>query len=227
MKRSHSQLTNPIINDLHANGYVKITNGINIPSNIFAEIKNQVDKRGRSIFNHHETQSQNDHKRLQCNIWTKTKRMKNFIDGLNAYLTQNINPTLSISKWVILHSKPRCQDQASHCDYIEPEKMSEIADHFIPLAVLVSLMAETQIHVWPKSHLITEEMEPIERQIIIMNEGDIFVFRGDVVHAGSSYEENNYRLHAYMDSELVPRLPNRTWEIKRHASELMRKKIEI
>lgn len=62
----------------------------------------------------------------------------------------------------------------------------------------------------------------IERLTLNIDCSDIVIFRGDLVHAGSGYENENYRLHAYMDSPKVPRTINRTWLIAKHANDLMK-----
>ena len=38
---------------------------------------------------------------------------------------------------------------------------------------------------------------------IIYNTGDVFVFRGDFVHAGASFEEDNSRIHIYFDNKKI------------------------
>jgi len=45
----------------------------------------------------------------------------------------------------------------------------------------------------------------------------MFIFRGDLVHAGAGYNDENIRLHVYLDSYLCPREPNRTYIISKHA----------
>jgi|LakMenEpi03Aug12_release.lakeMendotaPanAssembly.Ray.scaffolds.fasta_scaffold5816299_1 hypothetical protein len=54
----------------------------------------------------------------------------------------------------------------------------------------------------------------IKKEIKKLNKGDIFIFRGDLVHAGSSYKKSNIRLHCFLDSSLVHRDSNRTWKVK-------------
>ena len=227
MKRSYSQIEKSITSKLHTDGYVCVPSAITIPTNVYDEIILQADKKAHPIFNHHETRSKNDRKRKQTNVSMKKKFMDDFLFDVNKYLVENINSNLSVNNWVILHSKPGCGDQATHCDDALPGTMTNIDDEYIPLAVLVSLMPNTKIHVWPKSHHITNQSRPIKRRTIEMNSGDIFIFRGDLVHAGSSYDIDNYRLHAYMDSPYAPRILNRTWLIDRHADDIVKKTIII
>lgn len=81
-----------------------------------------------------------------------------------------------------------------------------------------SIANNTKFVLWPNSirlmalHVeLIETMEPIKKQVIILNKGDILYFRGDLVHAGAAYAEDNYRIHCYLDSDKVPRPANRTW----------------
>jgi ectoine hydroxylase-related dioxygenase (phytanoyl-CoA dioxygenase family) len=53
----------------------------------------------------------------------------------------------------------------------------------------------------------------INCKVIEINKGDVLVFRADLVHAGSDYDEENIRLHLYLDSPYVKREPNKTWVI--------------
>jgi hypothetical protein len=85
-------------------------------------------------------------------------------------------------------------------------------------------MPETRLTVWPRSikklNLSPSELlelEPIRPITVSLQPGDIAVFRADLVHAGSSYENENIRIHGYLDTKAVPRLPNGTYIIHRHA----------
>ena len=226
MKRLYSQST-PDEPQLHIDGYIHLKNIIDISVNIYNEIVRQADKKAKPIFNHHETRVKNDMKRKQTNISTNKKE---FISTINNYLTQNVNRNLSISPWVVIKSLRGCGDQASHQDFIPTQDLLNVDEEFMPLAVLIALMPNTKIHVWPKSINIhksnkSNNLKPIKRLTVTMDEGDLFIFRADCVHAGSSYDIENYRLHAYMDSPHVLRDPNRTYLINRHADEKIRKTI--
>ena len=53
------------------------------------------------------------------------------------------------------------------------------------------------------------------RHTLQLDAGDVCFFRGDLLHAGASYTKQNVRMHAYLDSELAPRMPGRTWLLSR------------
>ena len=38
-----------------------------------------------------------------------------------------------------------------------------------------------------------------------LNAGDVFVFRGDLLHAGGEYVKRNIRVHCYVDSPCAPK----------------------
>jgi len=90
--------------------------------------------------------------------------------------------------------------------------------------MLVSLQNNTRLNVWPESiNLINKNADCLEniKQIycktINLDKGDIIIFRADLVHSGASYEEENNRIHCYLDSNTVHRNPNKTFRIHKHA----------
>jgi len=45
---------------------------------------------------------------------------------------------------------------------------------------------------------------------LALNAGDVVVFRGDLVHAGATYEKRNVRLHVSLDVEDIAQSANST-----------------
>jgi len=213
---------------LHTDGYVHIKNIFDIPDSIHKELVSQIDKKSSAIFNHNESKTTNDRKRRQIKLKIKSKRMIDFIAVINKYLT-SINPNLTVNDWIIIKSLSKCTDQAAHCDYAQVGDILKTADEQMPLSVLVAIEPETKLHVWPKSIRSCKSIKTksINRSTVTMNTGDIVVFRDDLVHAGSGYSNQNYRLHAYMDSPKVPRISNRTWLIAKHADQRMKDMIIV
>jgi len=228
MKRSFAQI-GPYTDKLHIDGYIHIKKAFKIPKTVLNECISQADKKSSAIFNHNETISKNDKKRKQTNLSIKKQYMKSFIDKVNDYLKINVNSNLNINNYVIIKSLPKCHDQAAHCDYAQVGNILNVSNDFMPLSVLIALQPKTKLHVWPKSiHNKNKQMPKyIDKLTVEMNSGDMIIFRGDLVHAGAGYDEENYRLHAYMDSQKVPRIHNRTWLIMKHADEEMKKRIRI
>lgn len=207
---------------LHIDGYTIFKNAVNVSSDVLQEIIMRSHKAG-PIFNYNETNSRNDNKRRQVTLNTRntSKVLKQFLQTINEFVETKLETNnFKQSSWVIIHSRQNCQDQAAHSDYIPDRSLTEASDEQMPLAILVSLMPNTKLNVWPKSiklatdrnDLILDKINgPIECVVAELDVGDILVFRGDLIHAGSSYSKDNYRLHSYLDSLFVKRTPNRTW----------------
>ncbi len=152
--------------------------------------------------------------------------MKAFLRSLNQFISENVIYNHKISNWVVIHSRPGCQDQAAHCDYIPDLPLAAASDEQMPLSAIVALMPDTRLNIWPGSIKIStlnsrliEHVKPIQKTIVKLNSGDMLIFRGDLVYAGSSYEKDNYRLHAFLDSPHVSRKRNRTWTITDHTED--------
>jgi hypothetical protein len=79
----------------------------------------------------------------------------------------------------------------------------------------VALQDGTTLDVWPGA-LTTEPGRwpaSIPRCQVRLQAGDVLLFRGDLVHAGSAYNAANVRLHCYLDAADVSRPPDMTWFI--------------
>lgn len=228
-KRTFSEVSQN--NDsLHKVGYKVYRSAISIPKPILDEVIKKSAK-APAIFNHNESMK-NDRKRRQMTLSANktSKAMKAFLQSLNQFIKENISENLKPNAWVTIHSRPGCQDQAAHSDYVPDCSLTAASDEQMPLAVLVAMMPGTKLNAWPGStNLVTmseselKRIKPIQCKEETLNPGDILVFRGDFVHAGSGYDEDNYRLHAFLDSEFVPREPNRTWLIHSHGGQEIRR----
>lgn len=78
--------------------------------------------------------------------------------------------------------------------------------------------------VWPAEHMRVherltsgEKWRPIvDRHQVHLTIGDVLIFRGDAVHAGSAYPTKpNMRLHCYIDSPLLRRPKNKTYILEK------------
>ena len=218
---------------LHSDGYIIFKNAIDVNDEILEELKSQINKKANIIFNRNEFTGKNDRKRLQCDLNYTEQFMGRFIDQITEFINGKINnDVLTFNNWAILHSKKGCNRQAPHTDYVADDQFIKSMTYankknkgLIPLLVLISVMPETYLNIWEKSiGLITTEKENfkdrprIESKKLILNKGDIVIFRADLVHAGSDYDKENIRLHVYLDSPIIDRTPNRTWLIHKHAN---------
>lgn len=55
-----------------------------------------------------------------------------------------------------------------------------------------------------------------EREVVELDAGDVFVFRGDLIHCGAEYTGLNIRIHVYIDSPAAPqrRDPDETYMVQ-------------
>ena len=67
-----------------------------------------------------------------------------------------------------------------------------------PCGVLFAIEPNTKISILGKGEVYLES-------------GDCLVFEGDCVHAGSSYDYDNIRIHTYLDVIEIKRDKNATW----------------
>lgn len=218
---------------LHSDGYIIFKNAIDVRDEILEELKSQVNKKVSIIFNRNELTGKNDRKRLQCDLNYKEQFMEKFIEQISEFINGKINDDrLTFNNWTILYSKQGCQRQAPHTDYVADDQFIKSMTYanqknkgLIPLLVLISVMPETYLNIWEKSiGLITTEQvdfkdrPKIESKKLMLNKGDIVIFRADLIHAGSDYDKENIRLHVYLDSPIIDRRPNMTWLIHKHAN---------
>lgn len=98
---------------------------------------------------------------------------------------------------VLIHSKPGCKRQQWHTDY-KPQAIKKLRKK--PLGVLLALTDNTLFDTPEKQYT--------------MKCGDMLIFDGDEVHAGSSYENENTRFHMYVDTPTHTRIENKTYFAK-------------
>jgi len=143
----------------------------------------------------------NDKKRIQSSLRCNNVIISEFIKKLQQKIYDLLpsDSSLYFSNWVILKSFAGCEQQRPHTDY----NIDTIVDkNNPPLLVLVSLMPETYLDIWTFNGI---------HKKVVMDKGDVLIFRADLVHAGSSYTKENIRIHSYLDHPSVKRIPNRTW----------------
>lgn len=174
---------------------------VHVSFDVLQDIKVRQSQRAVAIFNNVETgQSvKGDGKRRQFRLG-KSKILQPFIVELNDKISQLTSQRPS--SWVAIQSLPGCEGQPAHTDY---PPMPGQADADVPLAVLVALMPDTRLCVWPQSR------RPKEVHLL---PGDVLVFRGDLVHAGAAYANENVRLHCFLGEHHS----NRTWLVDAHAT---------
>ena len=68
-----------------------------------------------------------------------------------------------------------------------------------PCGLIIALESNTKFSIYGKKHS-EEEAELEEKDIISLNQGDALLFDGITINSGSSYTNENYRIHIYIDS---------------------------
>jgi hypothetical protein len=178
-------------------------------------------KKTQYIFNGAE----NDHKRKQVNL--PVDLMMEFRENLLElpFLTK----FHCVDYFVLLRSLPGCERQLAHSDYIPDEELLSCNAEDRPMLCILALEDNTKLVVWPSSHKVIQgrgrAMPPILPRVVVLQAGDALLFRADLVHAGAEYDQENIRVHCYIDSKAVKRNPNRTWIISKHADALVQQKI--
>ena len=119
-------------------------------------------------------------------------------------------PQHQVNDGVVLVSKPGCVSQAAHADYQYDEVGDDEEDASMPLGLIVALMDETYFDAWPRA-IRYDDVKKYDHKQLVLNAGDVLVFRGDFFHAGAAFEKLNARLHYYLDMEGVERTRNVTF----------------
>ena len=60
----------------------------------------------------------------------------------------------------------------------------------------------------PRTKIVVVD-DDLNETVVMLDAGDVFVGRGDLIHAGASYDEHNVRLHFYILHNGCP-LPDNT-----------------
>ena len=177
--------------------YELFKNIIDIPDHISRYIRVES-KKGDPIFNDVVDGSIGDGKRIQsdfnCEIGRYFKRkLRSFIK--NKGLVHHV-----IRDLVIVRSEPFCKRQKLHYDY-DTDVLRKLQTKDYPHGLIVAVSDHSRFIVNGSGKNTT----------VHLNKGDVLVFRGDLLHAGAEYYNENIRLHAYIDSKKYTRDKNITY----------------
>lgn len=171
---------------------------------------------------------ENDHKRLQVQLSLDDEAVRAFHGLLQKFLQREgyLGRGRRMSPWVILFSDEGCARQRAHTDFCPTPEIQRAlrGEGKMPLLVLVALIDETKLDIWPGSTGCLHETstKKLRRQTLELNAGDVLVFRPDLIHAGSAYATANVRLHCYLDATTWRRKSNETFIIRQHADASLR-----
>lgn len=116
----------------------------------------------------------------------------------------------------MLWSKEGCKRQLPHADYtysvLHNAAKDGMRDRELPLSAMLAL-EDCTLDVWPGA-LNLRKKDPskpgVEGMLVKLKKGQLLIFRGDLVHAGSAYASSNFRLHFYLDHPGCSRVSNST-----------------
>lgn len=117
----------------------------------------------------------------------------------------------------LLWSKEGCQRQLPHADYSYSVLQEARRDHGMtestpPLSAVLALQ-DCTLDIWPGALILKKKdplKAPVERKLVQLKQGQLLIFRGDLIHAGSAYASSNFRLHFYLDYPGCSRVANST-----------------
>ena len=178
-------------------------------SEVFLYVSRKAKNSWRYIFNPNK-------KRMQC------KDFKSFsfkcVDEAIRFL-KTINKELEPRQLVALKTEEDAKKQFCHTDY-NPEMIFDLPDHHMPLLLMIPLEDNTTLHIWNPSRAIlagTYRFTKVKSSVLTINKGDLVVFRGDLIHAGSEWNGSaKYRLHCYFHHPSVPFPDNQTWRVNKN-----------
>ena len=163
--------------------------------NIVAVMKDVKKLKYVSIFNRVYGENNFDDYRFQAQFPKRKKSFQNIQSIIQPNVIDKL-PTMrwNTEEWVVLKSLPGGSEQEPHHDFPSFETGRARATYnTIQGGLIIGLMDQTQLIVFESCFT---EADMSKKKIIKFNAGDCVLFRGDLVHAGASYEHENYRIHS-------------------------------
>ena len=195
-------VTSEWLDILHLRGYNTILGFLELTPQE-TQVYNARAKYSKSIFNN---AGKNDKKRKQINVDLPEEHRALFSklqSALSAQFIQTVPP-------IVIKSSAGCKQQYWHTDY--PRKIiSTFPRESVPCSVLVALSENG-------ADLCVANEDKGEHTVHI-HKGDAIVFRGDLVHAGAAYQDENLRLHLYFDNKTFQRPLQTTWRVRKLPSQ--------
>ena len=197
------QLPHQSLKSLNTIGYIVLKQKLKLTPKEIIEYKNLIDlnRDTRPIFNNNI--GNNDNSRLMCPC-LPPKQLEQL---LLKWFPNKIH-----RDWHILKCKSGCKQQQFHCDYKPTVEILGLSDMEFPLIMLTSLSDNCELIIKENSCRYVDSQKLVQKTIGLQR-GDVLVFRGDLVHCGASYEEDNYRLHCYLDSPGLYREAGKTFKV--------------
>lgn len=127
---------------------------------------------------------------------------------------------------VALLCEADAKDQLAHTDaeiYGMQGQVKRLGDDGIfggfPAGCIAALQDSTKLNVWAGSINFDHKKE-YPHSCIVLDAGDILVFRLDLIHSGARYDVTNVRIHCFLDRDGIVREPNATAMMDYHKNVL-------
>ena len=114
------------------------------------------------------------------------------------YTFAQLFPALTANEPAVLACDRNASHQAPHTDISDLSVHASTFDANPPLSVLLALQGGTTLKVWPRSHVTVWRFvndpsasicaeQVFKSMKLQLHEGEVVIFRGDLVHAGDDY----------------------------------------
>jgi len=140
-------------------------------------------------------------KKVAQSFWGRRIRCREFPDGVRI-----------LDDGTILQIPPNSEE----LELIAEEKIDILA-----CACLLAIIPDTTLTIWKGAtckNCIEPNGELILPSIISLDVGDILLFTGEQLHAGSAYKKENYRIHVFLDAPNQKHESNQTWRVDKNCA---------
>jgi hypothetical protein len=112
-------------------------------------------------------------------------------------LVQSICPQWDIHKWTVIKPLP-AEHSNTYTEISRRSKLSNllVKNNWVQASLFLAINNDTQLDIFPES--FAGEVLESKRVRVKIPKGGMLVFRGDLPHAGVSYESEHYRIHCYL-----------------------------
>lgn len=187
--------------ELNENGYVLIEKGVSLGIGILNTIQDEL-KIVRGLQNNDDT-SKDDGKRWQMPFPVNSKKeILQLTHDAVMRILENWTPGLRLGKLLVVGSRKDCAIQKpAHTD-TDPSSF-KANGKAIPLSIFIGLQKETTLriyegsHRWIRGHDGRSTLHKNDGKQVKYGKGDILILRGDLVHQGDAFQQQNMRLFVY------------------------------
>lgn len=198
---------------LYTQGYIVLKNQVNIPD--WKKIEPDIVKLNKKM---HRIFQYGKKTRYQAFISKKETILYQLVSE-TALVLQRLMPHHQMNGAVLLANDANCEVQPAHSDY-PPWKQTKanLLNEQKACGCLIAIMPGSSLTIWKGlfNNNIASLSDFIFPSVISLDVGDLLVFTSDLIHAGSAYEQENYRIHLYLDTVVQRHTSNRTWRVDKN-----------